>query len=550
MRRVTRAALALTTALTAACGDGGTGPGPTKEEQKPTYARVDVTIDVSAGRAPISPYIYGSSQDGGATGWTVRRYGGNRLTGYNWENNFSNAGSDWFHHSDLFLLSDAGLPSAEASVPARAVRHFHDQSVAMGAKSIVTLQMAGYVAADGEGTVTEAQTAPSPRWVRVEPRKGAPFTTAPNLTDGVVYMDELVSLLVQRYGPASSATGVRWYSLDNEPALWSSTHARIHPAKLGAQEIVDRSVALASAVKAVDPTAEIMGPVAYGVSEYVSLQDAPDWAGLKGGYGWFLDFYLDRMKAAEAAAGRRLLDALDVHYYPEARGDHRVTDREATTAADVAARLQAPRMLWDGTYRENSWVGQWMGAYLPLIPRLRQSIDRYYPGTRLAITEYDFGGGATVSGGIAQADVLGIFGREGVEIATMWGISAADVYRHAAFKLFRNYNGQGSAFGSTSVRAVTGDTARVSVYASIQGSDASGLHVILLNKDPRDTLSVRLGIAGAGGAYVGGSAWGFDATSPAVTRRAEVVIPPASGGAPIDYPLPPLTAVHLVLRRG
>jgi mannan endo-1,4-beta-mannosidase len=354
-------------------------------------------------------------------------------------------------------------------------------------------------------------------------------------------MDELVNLLVQQYGSATSSRGVQWYSLDNEPALWSSTHPRIHPQKVGAQELLDRSIALASAVKDVDPAAKIMGPAAYGVSEYVSLQDAPDWNAVKGSSEWFLDWYLDGMRQGGATAGRRLLDALDVHYYPEARGDHRITDSDANTAADVAARLQAPRMLWDSTYRETSWVGQYMGQFLPLLPRLRRSIAEHYPGTALAITEYDFGGGATISGGIAQADVLGIFGREGVQVATRWGIRAEDLFAAKAFLLYRDYDGKGGTFGGTSVRALTSDTARTSVYASIDDASGAVLHLILLNKDQGETLNVHVNISG-GAAYSSGVTSWFDASKTGSGTVAAVT--PAG----FTITVTPLSATHVVLR--
>ena len=528
-------------ALLAACSGDSVIEPPPPPPPPPTGATVDVTIVVDQGRTPISPLIYGSNQDDGLTRWTIRRYGGNRLTGYNWETNFSNAGSDWQHSSDTYLLTNAGLPAADTTVPGRAVTHFHDQSVAMGAQSIVTLQMAGWVAADAAGPVDTAGTAPSARWARVEPRKNAAFTTTPSRTDCVVYMDEFVSFLVGRYGPAPE--GVTWYSLDNEPALWSSTHPRIHPAPVGAAELVSRSVALAGAVKAVDPAAGVLGPAAYGMSELVSLQDAPDWSTVRGGHDWFVDYYLDRMKAASDSAGRRLLDAFDLHYYPEARGDHRITAPDATTSADAAARLQAPRTLWDSTYRESSWIGEEMGDFLPLIPRLKRSIAEHYPGTKLAVTEYDFGGGATISGGIAQADVLGIFGKYGVDVATRWGIEPSHAYATAAFELFRDYDGQGGAFGSTAVKTISSDAATFSAYASIHGDDASTLHVILLNKSD-EPVTARLKLSG-GGAYLKGQAWGFDATTSTVSQRGDVS-DVSSGGATVT--LPALSAVHVVLK--
>src|ERR1700754_1276502 len=63
-------------------------------------------------RTPISPYIYGSNgqSDDRDENITARRIGGNRLTGYNWENNASNAGNDWNHSSDNYLTWIANIP--------------------------------------------------------------------------------------------------------------------------------------------------------------------------------------------------------------------------------------------------------------------------------------------------------------------------------------------------------------------------------------------------------------------------------------------------------
>jgi hypothetical protein len=530
--------------VVAACGDGCAAAGPGDGQPNvPIVGEVDVAIDVGRDRVPISPYIYGSNQDRAGNVWTVRRFGGNRTTGYNWETNFSNAGSDYLHHSDLFVISSAGLPASDAAIPARAVTYFHTQSQAMGTESIITLQLAGHVAADANGPVPLTQAAPSARWVRAHARKNAPFTTTPDLADGAVYMDELVNLLVQRYGNGASATGVRWYSLDNEPELWPYTHPRIHPDTLRAADLVNRSIALSSAVKRVDPTAEILGPAHYGIQAYVSLQGAPDWNAVRGGYDWFIDYYLDRMRQAGDLEGRRLLDVLDVHWYPEARGDNRITDVGATTAKDVAARLQAPRTLWDSTYRESSWVADVLGNFLPILPRLQRSIDRYYPGTRLAITEYNYGGGNTVSGGLAQVDVLGAFGKYGVYVATLWGIGASDAYTSAAFHLYRNFNGAQGSFGTTSVRATTSDGANTSVYAAIREQDPSALHVILINKNA-GALNVRIRLTSPR-AYSSGEVWGFDASSSRVRPWEGISGITANGFA---YVLPGTSAVHVVLQ--
>jgi hypothetical protein len=74
------------------------------------------------------------------------RQGGNRMTAYNWENNVSNAGSDYMHQSDDFLPSILGVDGdAPASAPLFAV----DQ--ALDADVLLTVPLCGHVAADKIG---------------------------------------------------------------------------------------------------------------------------------------------------------------------------------------------------------------------------------------------------------------------------------------------------------------------------------------------------------------------------------------------------------------
>ena len=55
------------------------------------------------------------------------------------------------------------------------------------------------------------------------------------------------------------------------------------------------------------------------------------------------------------------------------------------------------------------------------IPRVQQIIAQNYPGTKLAITEYQWYAFDTINGALAQADLLGIFGAQGLDLATLWG---------------------------------------------------------------------------------------------------------------------------------
>jgi hypothetical protein len=269
------------------------------------------------------------------------------------------------------------------------------------------------------------------------------------------------------------------FSLDNEPDLWAFTHAEVHPMPVGYDELCMRNATFGGMVKSVWPTALVTGFVSYGWNGYVNLQSAPDGAGK----GEFVDYYLDKMKAAEAAAGHRVIDYLDLHWYPEARGNNvRITEAD-TSAAVVAARVQAHRSLWDPTFTETSWINDTLGTKpIRLLPRLREKIAAHYPGTQVAITEWNYGGGGHISGALAVADVLGVFGREGVGLATYWALGQSETFANIAFRAYRNYDGANGAFGDISMFASTSDVATATVYASMDAANPSRVVLVAVNK--------------------------------------------------------------------
>lgn len=509
---------------------------------------VDITIDPNSDRNPISPYIYGANQDVTGVKHTARRIGGNRLTGYNWEINVSNAGSDWYHFSDYYLLWIMGIHQSNYNKPGIVLTTFHDQSLAMGAISLITLQMAGYVAKDGKGPVIENEVAPSPRWAEVKFRKNAPLSLTPDPSDNYVYMDELINFLINKYGYANTKTGIKGYLLDNEPELWFSTHPRIHPNKVTCNGLIQKSIELAKVIKEMDPYAKVFGYESYGFMGFYSLQDSPDWNQVRKNHRWFISYYLEKMREASQSYGKRLLDVLSLHWYPEARGgDIRICfeGEKATTKEVSIARMQAPRTLWDPKYKtsvkgkitagEHSWINQWFPEYLPIIPTIIRDIDIYYPGTKLAITEYDYGGRDHISGGIAQVDVLGIFGKYGVYLATRWGDSGS--YITSAYNIYLNYN-----YGNISVKAETTDVENMPVYSSIHSDNNNKLHVILINRswDKEGIAKVKINSSYN---YTSCQIYGFDYTSPEIRRLGGVnkIV-----NNSFELKIPPLTVYHLV----
>lgn len=432
---------------------------------------MNITVDMSGKRKEISPYIYGINQYGHQDDYknisvNAVRQGGNRMVAYNWENNASNAGADWKHSSDDNL--------SKSDRPADCVQVLSDEAKKYGIDyKLTTLQLAGYVSADKNGIVTEAETAPSDRWNNAVITKNAPFDDEPDLTDGNVYMDEYVNYIIKKLGDSKSATGIQGYSLDNEPALWASTHPRIHPQKVTIAELAEKSIAMSSAVKKLDPNADIFGPALYGYTAYDHLADddsSNEWETIKSAnnYHWYLDCYLDQMKQASDKEGTRLLDVLDIHYYSE--------------SARVSAedRVQSVRTLYEKGFAENSWIGQWCQENVPILPTVQASIDKYYPGTKLGITEYHFGGDDDASGAIAQAEALGCYADHGVYFASLWGGSG---YTLSALNLYTNYDGKGGSFGDMLIPTTTDDISLSSAYAASDAGDDTKVTVMITNKN-------------------------------------------------------------------
>jgi hypothetical protein len=347
-----------------------------------------------------------------------------------------------------------------------------------GAATLFTIPIVDYVAADktvaGDIRATGSDYL-SAHFKQNVAAKGAAFSDPPDTTDAFVYEDELVSWI----GAHVTATTVR-YLLDNEPDLWSSTHPEVHPVAVTYAELVARSIKYASAIKAVAPSAIVAGPASYGWTGYVSLQSATDATA----DGDFVEFYLAQLAAAGTTAGKRLVDDLDLHWYPEATGDGTRIITSTSTPGLVTAREQAPRSLWDSSYVEDSWITSSLGGKaIALLPRMLGKISAKYPGTGLSISEWNYGGGGDVSGAIASADVLGLFGTYGLDMAMMWPLSSDESFTYGAFSVYRNYDGKGAAFGDVSVPTTSSEVATATAYASLSSADDTKVVIVVINKD-------------------------------------------------------------------
>jgi hypothetical protein len=457
---------------------------------------MNLTTEADGAPANAFPW-YGANPPRGVT---FDRYGGNRYSAYNWETNFSNAGADYQQQNDDFL--------SQSRTPAEAVTSRVTASRRRGAATLVTVPMLGYVAADGNGPMetrdATLQARLAQRFRVSRSLKGSAFSLRPNVNDGEVYQDEFVNAIAAAFPGAVAETQTPlMFTLDNEPDSWHAQFKSILPdsaddpnrARLQTYtQFLATTMAYANAVKSVAPNATVFGGSFATWAGVLTMGRYPKPDPVYGSDS-FVEYYLRTLAAAERSTGRRLVDVLDLHWYP-ATGTNAgeiTNDYAPQSAAMIAKRLQAPRSLWDPTFNEDSWVSDVTNGPIALIPRLRTLIDRLAPGLKLAITEYYYGRAGDISGGIAQADVLGIFGREGLYAAAFWpqaGVYAepwvgrgerAYAYAFGAFQSYLDYDGKGSRFGDIGLATVTSKPALSSAYGSL---DAQGRTVlVVINKE-------------------------------------------------------------------
>ena len=456
-----------------------------------------LSVDVTAGRHAISPGVYGINRPdsalASAIGLPVDRWGGNTTSRYNWQNNTWNTGSDYYFENIVGSSTDS-------------VDAFVSGNKARSATSIVTVPMIGYVAKDSPSAHPFACGYPRSRFPSqdsfdfwdsncgngqaggVNVTGAVPSDTS--IAAGASFAGGMVSHLVGSFGTAANG-GVGIYELDNEPVLWNSTHRDVHPAALTYDELATKSTATAAAIKAADPSAATLGPSDWGwCAYYYSAADNCSPGADRSAHGNvdLAPWYLQRMKAyADAHGGVRTLDYFDEHYYPQASG---VALSPAGTVTTQALRLRSTRSLWDPTYVDESWIGTGgVGAPpIQLIRTMKSWVNANYPGTRTAMTEYNWGALDSMNGALAQADVLGIFGREGLDLATLWSGPTATQPGAFAFRAFRNYDGAGARFGDVSVAAVSSDQSQLAAYAGQRTADGA-VTVVVVNKSAADLVS-------------------------------------------------------------
>ncbi len=252
----------------------------TSASAAPAGGAVAVSVDVSSNVYAFSPDIFGvafgDAERNAQIGYTVRRWGGNSVSRYNWQNDVHSTAMDWYFENIPGARDRTQIPPIGNSADA-----FVGESLAAGAKPLMTIPTIGWTprydspldhpyfagfsvarygaqasvdpwdtdAGNGRRANGDAVTGNDPHDTSSE--------SDPDFERGWVQHFQ------SAFGNASSG-GVKLYSLDNEVMLWNSTHRDVHPQPTTYDETWAKARDYGAMIKNQDPGALVTGPVTWG----------------------------------------------------------------------------------------------------------------------------------------------------------------------------------------------------------------------------------------------------------------------------------------------
>jgi hypothetical protein len=455
---------------------------------------VQITIDASSAAKPVSPYIYGrnnslsdnSSSPLSLSQWQFlrdagimmfRESGGNNSTKYNWRKKLTSH-PDWYNNVYRHDW-DYAANSLLKNIP--------------GATGMWTLPLIGKTAKTDSANFKDWDYNRSQYWsgVRQNLAGGGTVNTAggdkalvegnPNLYLLSWPSDSAVGILTKWFGVNGlgyDKTKLPYWNMDNEPEIWSGTHDDVMPVQLSAEEFMQRYFETAKKARAIFPGIKLVGPVPANEWQWYNWNN--DRILYKGQYYCWLEFFIKRIAEEKDATGIKLLDVLDIHFYP---GE--------TASSDI---VQLHRVYFDRTYvypgnngvhrlGSNGWDATINKEYI--FGRCQDWLTKYMGadnGVTFSVTETDVNTTDPNVRAVWYASTLGEFARQGVEIFTPWGWG---VGMYEVIHLFSKYNQENY------INSVSSDETNVSAYPTVNAT-ADSMTIVLVNRSATTTRETQV----------------------------------------------------------
>lgn len=459
---------------------------------------VTVSVDASAEKKGVSPYLYGRNdnlsddpskpvsaseiqmiKDAGVR--FMREFGGNNGTKYNWKKKLTSH-PDWYNN--IYSHDwDYTAETMQANFP--------------GVQGMWSFQLIGFAAETIDNNFNDWSYNKSAWWEGVNQNLAgggtvneAGGTVAAAEGDTDLYLqewtaDSSVAILDHWFGSDGiglDKSTIRYWSMDNEPEIWSGTHDDIMPDQIDAEAFMQRYFELAKKARAKFPDIKLCGPVVANEWQWYNWNNTTvEYNGQK--YPW-LEYFIMRCSEEQTDSGIRLLDVVDLHFYPN--------------ISDDAKLLQAHRIFFDKNYSypdangikmtgANGWDNSLTKEYI--FERCNEWLDKYMGAGHnvgLGLTEYGtpYGYENVMVNALNYASLIETFAENDVEVFTpfFWKTGMWEVLH-----LYSNYSHQ------TCVKSVSDNEDKVSAFTTVTASEDS-MTVILINRSKTESLSTNISI--------------------------------------------------------
>lgn len=394
-------------------------------------AQVAVKIDADKGNKVVSPYLYGKNSgvaddafDDGEIGADAglalfeeaglrftRQNHGNNLTKYNWMRKISSH-PDWYNN--VYSCDWENAANVIAEMP--------------NVQGMYGFQLCGYVANNANSNFADWDYNKSAWWEGCNQNlAGGGVPNTEGGTKAAVDGDYTKYLM---NWPADSTVAIldhwkndlnydlnahfRYWSMDNEPELWGSTHDDL-PLKFTTEEFIEKYVRVAKMAREKYPDIKLCGPVT--ANEWQWFKWGNESIYVDGKYYCWLEYFIKRIAEEQKASGVRLLDVFDLHWYP--------------TEMSFDELMQCYRVFFDKTYDYpianglNTINGGWdtSSKRVYIFARANEWLDKYFGknhGITLALTETAIPTDDANDCALVYASLLGDFMKNGVEILSPW----------------------------------------------------------------------------------------------------------------------------------
>lgn len=463
-----------------------------------SLAAIEVRVDSKAGIQKISPYIFGKNISGlndaetsdlakiAAEDSTIKRMNeigfrffrannGNNATRYNWRKKLT-VHPDWYNN----------VYAHDWDITAKTI-----QDKLPGANAMYAFQLSGYAASSADYNFND--------WDFYQTNGSWAKSTLDLAGGGVASADGQTALKTGNYSlyneewPADSTVAIlnhwkddvkldmkrfEYWSMDNEMEIWSGTHSDL-PLTVTQQFLVERYLDVAKKAKKAWNDIKLTGPVAANEWQWCGVDSDPN-AAEERNYCW-LEYFIKKVAEAQKASGVKLLDVLDIHWYP--------------TEKTYEDRINWHRVFFDTTYVYpgangiKKVNGGWDNSIVKefIFKRLNDWMNAYFGknhGIGLGLTETDLTTDDAMLTALIYASFLGTFMDNGVELFTPW--SWGDGMDEVAH-LFIRY---GHEFR---VASTSSNDSLVSAYSSVTESQDS-MTIILVNRSEKMSQAVNLSV--------------------------------------------------------